>query len=112
MLKEELQNLLRVQDLELTLEESLIVHGKNHEHNTTKVEEEIAELRAKISARTQNTYDRLRKKGIGIAREVGLRCKSCHMPMSISLVNAMRDAKQAPQCPNCNVILYPEAFGE
>lgn len=110
MIKDELKHLLKLQELEIVLEESQIVHGENHDQDTAKIETKITNLRKKISVKTLSTYDRLRKKGLGIAREVELRCKSCHMPMALSVVNAMKDSVNAPQCPNCNVIIFPSAF--
>ena len=112
MLKEQLAILLQIQDCELILKESNIMHGTNHDHDTEDLEAKIAELREKVEDKHLKHYDRMKEKGLGVAKEVNGRCKACHMVINVGDLGRMQKNQAQPICPSCNVYLYLESYDE
>jgi hypothetical protein len=93
-MKQMLDNLLRLQNLELGIERSPDGVGSE-------------ELRQKIPAQVLQHYDRLRlrgKKGIAYARH-GV-CGQCHMQVAVGLQAMLRRMDNLYRCENCGCYLY------
>lgn len=105
-----LSTLLKIQELEIVLKESAIVHDE--EVNTESIQETLEELRAQVPETMLNTYNRNKKNGLGIAQEINGRCKACHMSVPQGTINRIQSGNQDATCPNCSVYIYLESFNE
>lgn len=106
-----LSTLLKIQDLELVLKESSIVHP-DKELETDDIQAQIDELKKQIPERQFNQYQRVKKNGLGIAQEIQGRCKACHMAIPIGTITSIQAGKSEPFCPTCNIYVFLESFGE
>jgi predicted nucleic acid-binding Zn-ribbon protein len=90
-----LQNLARLQDLEL---------GKPKDEN---VEETIADLRGKIPSQILGHYDRLMARGkTGIAPVRNQACTGCHMRLPIGVIATLMRGTDIQLCDSCGRYLY------
>jgi predicted nucleic acid-binding Zn-ribbon protein len=90
-----LQNLARLQDLEL---------GETADKN---VKTAIRDLRAKIPPQILGHYDRLRARGKkGIAAVRNQVCTGCHMSVPIGTVATILHGTDIQLCDNCGRYLY------
>jgi predicted nucleic acid-binding Zn-ribbon protein len=99
-MKELLQNLLRLQELEFT------------EVRSGSAEAGISQLRRKIPLPILEHYDRLMvrgKKGVAIVRNQV--CTGCHMRIPIGAINTLMHGDDIQMCETCGRYLYlpPEA---
>jgi len=102
--------MMELQELELVLQESDIVHGEDHEHDTEDLNEKIEKIRSLIPDNYLYRYDRMRQSKVGIVHEVNGRCKACHMAIPVGDLSRMRNKKIDPVCPSCSVFLLLESF--
>ncbi|MCM8541782.1 MAG: C4-type zinc ribbon domain-containing protein [Lentisphaeraceae bacterium] len=125
-----LSTLLKIQDLELVLKESSIVHpdidletediqaeGEDTQADdiltqAEDIQAQIDELKKNVPERQFKQYDKVKKNGLGIAQEIQGRCKACHMAIPIGTITSIQAGKSEPLCPSCNVYIFLESFGE
>ena len=112
MPKEEMRQLLELQECELVLQECGIVHGDDHDQDLDELKNKIADLRKDVPVTILSHFDRLRQRGVGIAQEIEGRCKSCHMSIPPGDLARYKKSEIEVKCPNCNVYLYLECYGE
>ena len=106
-----LSTLLKIQELEIVLKESSIVHP-DKDMETDDIQNQIDELKSQVPERQLKHYDRVKKNGLGIAQEMQGRCKACHMAIPVGTITAIQSGKSEPTCPNCNIYIFLESFGE
>ena len=106
-----LSTLLKIQELELVLKESAIVHP-DKELNTDEIEEQISSLKSDVPEKILNHYEKFKKNGLGIAQELQGRCRACHMTIPVGNLNRIQSGKDEPVCPNCGVYIFAEVWGE
>ena len=110
-----LSTLLKIQDLEIVLKESSIVHNDSEsdvEGDTDDIQSQIDELKSQVPERQLKHYERVKKNGLGIAQEIQGRCKACHMSIPVGTITNIQSEKSEPICPNCNIYIFLESFGE
>ena len=100
--------LMRLQELEIVLEESRIVHKGSQPEKLAEVEQKVAELRASVPDISLKRYDGLRRTGAGVVREVGGLCRGCHLGVTVGDLNRMRRGEMTWMCPNCGRFLLLE----
>ena len=95
--------LLQLQELEIILEESRILHSKKSSTEALAgIINRIETLRGHIPPHTLKRYDALRRKmGLGATTETNSFCNACHLQMNIGDVNRMRNKKIPWVCPFC-----------
>jgi predicted nucleic acid-binding Zn-ribbon protein len=94
-MKELLQNLVKLQSLQLS------------ENRGPNLKEVLAELRAKIPAQILGHYDRLAARGKkGVAAVHGQVCTGCHMQVPLGVVMTLRHEEDIQLCENCGRYLY------
>ena len=106
-----LSTLLKIQDLEIVLKESSIVHTDN-DVETDDIQSQIDELKSQVPERQLRHYERVKKNGLGIAQEIQGRCKACHMSIPVGTITNIQSEKAEPICPNCNIYIFLEFFGD
>ncbi len=111
MPKGPLTQLLKIQELELVLHESAIVHGAGAVDDKN-LKRKIADLRKKVPQAFLNHYDSVKRNGMGIAREIGGRCRACQVVMPNGDLNNIRSGRIQAICPSCNIYIYIESFGQ
>ena len=102
--------LLKIQELQLVLEESKMLHGEDKE--ALGIAEKIETLSTEVPEKLLAHFTKFRKRGVGITSEVGGRCRCCNMVIPQGTLNNMTALKIDPVCPSCNVYLYLSAFKE
>ncbi len=106
-----LSTLLKIQELEMVLKESAIVHS-DKDIETGNLEEQIESLKNDVPERILNHFHKVKKNGLGIAQEIQGRCRACHMTIPVGNLNRIQSGKDEPKCPSCSVFLFVEAWGE
>ena len=107
-MRELVSSLIRLQELEIVLEESRIVHQNNQPDQLEEVEKKVAELRQSIPDQYLRRYDGLRRTGPGAVREVGGLCRGCHLMVPLGDLNRMQRGEMEWLCPNCGRFLLLE----
>lgn len=102
--------LLKIQELQLVLEESKMLHGEDKE--AEGLAEKIDDLSTEVPKKLMAHFTKFRKRGVGITSEVDGRCRACNMVIPQGTLNNMTALKIEPVCPNCNVYLYLSNFTE
>lgn len=106
-----LSTLLKIQELEIVLQESAIVHS-DKDLPTDSLQEEIGTLKETVPEDLLKHYEKFKKNGLGIAQEIQGRCKACHMTIPVGNLNRIQSCKDAPICPSCGVYLFAETWGD
>lgn len=106
-----LSTLLKIQELELVLKESAIVHP-DKDLETKELQKQIDELKSQVSERDLKHFERVKKNGLGITQEVDGRCKACHMSIPVGNLTRINNGSDEPKCPNCHVFIFTSEFGE
>ena len=100
-MRETVTLLLELQELELVLEESRIVHHLQPLEALVLLEQRVKDMRSAVPNPLLQRYDRLRRNGLGVAREEGGNCSGCHLHVPQGDLNRMRRAMMPWVCPNC-----------
>ena len=106
-----LSTLLKIQELEMVLKESAIVHS-DKDMETGNLEEQIENLTKDVPEKTLLHYQKIKKNGLGIAQEIQGYCRACHMTIPVGNLNRIQSGKDEPTCPTCSVFLFAEIWGE
>lgn len=104
-MRDVLEALLELQELELVLQESKIVHGQQSPDSVADIEKSITSIRERIPPRSLKRYDVLKRNGPGIARELNGVCSSCRLNVPVGDLNRMRRGDMSWACPNCGRFL-------
>ena len=100
--------LLKIQELQLVLEESKMLHGEDKE--AQGLAEKIDALSADVPPKLLAHFTKFRKRGVGITSEVDGRCRCCNMVIPQGTLNRMNSGKEEPVCPTCQVYLYLSVY--
>ncbi len=100
-MRELLAILLELQDLELVLEESRIVHGETSPSAVARLETRIRCLRQSVPPDQLRRFDALRRAGPAVVPEDGGTCRGCHLNVPKGDLNRMRRTEMEWVCPNC-----------
>lgn len=106
-----LSTLLKIQELELVLKESAIVHP-DKDLETEGLQKQIEDLKGDVPERYLKHFERVKKNGLGITQEVDGRCKACHMNIPVGNLSRINNGSDEPKCPNCHVFIFTSEFGE
>lgn len=106
-----LSKLLKIQELELVLKESAIVHS-DKDIETDELQKQIDSLKADIPERYMKHFDRVKKNGLGITQELDGRCKACHMSIPVGNLSRINNGSDEPKCPSCHVFIFTSGFTE
>lgn len=97
----ETDKLNRLQELEITLKESQIVHGDDAEASAP-LRGQIEVLRSQIDEAALTRYDRLSRHGLAVVRVLGGMCMGCNITIPQGDINRMKSGKIDPVCPHCD----------
>lgn len=96
-----LKALLELQELEIVLEESRIVHGEAAPDTVAEVAARVRELRERVPQHDLKRFDALRRGGPAVVLEHGGTCDGCHLNVPRGDLNRMRRIEADWVCPNC-----------
>ncbi|OGV76796.1 MAG: hypothetical protein A3K19_17470 [Lentisphaerae bacterium RIFOXYB12_FULL_65_16] len=94
-------NLIELQELEIVLEESRIVHRGKHPVAFGRLEGRVVKLRRGIPGQSLKRYDALRRSGLGAVRETNGLCRGCSLNVPLGDLRRMRRGEMEWLCPNC-----------
>ena len=95
------ESLLTLQEEELVLAESRILHQGQKDADLTRLETHIRATREKLKPDYLRRYDLLRRNGLGVVRESAGVCSGCHLNVPVGDLNRMRRGQMPWICPNC-----------
>jgi len=105
-MRETIASLLEVQELELVLEESRILHRTQTPNAEERaLEERIASVRHPIPPEVLRRYDGLRRNGLAATTEEGGVCRACRLAVTVGDLNRMRNGTLEWVCPHCGRFL-------
>lgn len=93
--------LLELQELEIVLEESHIVHGDTAPPSAVLVEQRVKTLRHSVSPGELRRYNGLRRGGAAVVEERDGTCGGCHLNVPRGDLNRMLRLEVDWLCPNC-----------
>ncbi len=96
-----LTTLLELQELEIVLEESRIVHGDSALASAAVVEQRVKAIRQSVPPGELRRYDGLRRGGAAVVKEHDGSCGGCHLNINRGDRNRMLRMEMAWVCPNC-----------
>ena len=97
--------LVELQELEITLTESAILHKNNSHDGVESLRQEVTELRECIPRDMLARYDKLRTRGLAVAKEEKGTCNGCRLNIPKGDLNRMRNGTIDWVCPNCGRFL-------
>lgn len=100
-MRELVESLLLLQELEIVLQESRIVHGDAALSATAPIHEQIVRVRESLPSHDLKRFDALRRTGAGVVRETGGVCSGCHLNVPKGDLNRMLRGEVEWVCPNC-----------
>lgn len=104
-MRELITSLLKLQGLEITLQESRIVFGDDVTPQMRSVEEQIRALRRSLPDTEIRRFDRLKRSGIPVVKERRGVCSGCHLNIPRGDLNRMARDDLEWVCPNCGRFL-------
>jgi uncharacterized protein len=99
------RKLFDLQELELIVDESRILHRDGTGRHTAEIEAKIARLRTSLDDECLRRFDRLRKQGMAVAKLEAGTCGGCRLNIPQGEVIRMRKSETPPACPNCGKFL-------
>ena len=96
---------MKLQELELVLTESRILHSGDAPESVAALEREVETCRHAIDRAYLKRYDLLRRNGLGVTREIGGVCGGCRLNVNIGDLSRMRRGEMPWSCPNCGRFL-------
>ena len=90
-----------MQELELVLAESEILHRTEPAVDVARVNKQIHAVRQKIDDEHLRRYDMLRRNGLGVVWAATGVCSGCHLNVPQGDLNRMRRGQMPWACPNC-----------
>lgn len=101
--------LFSLQELALILEETKILHRDSGSVELRRVEEKMREIRKNIPVDLMRRYDKLRRNGIAVTREIHGVCESCRLKIPLGDLNRMSKGRMDPVCPYCGLFVLLES---
>jgi predicted nucleic acid-binding Zn-ribbon protein len=101
------QKLFDLQELELIVDESRILHRQDIDEHTAEIQAKISSLRESLDGECLRRFDRLRKQGMAVAKLESGVCGGCRLNIPQGEILRMRKAEEPPACPNCGRFLLP-----
>lgn len=102
-------SLLKLQELEIVLQESRIVHGSHVTNQMRTLEAEIRLLRESLKPSELKRFDALKRGGIPVVKERHGVCTGCHLNIPQGDLNRMARGDLEWVCPNCGRFLLLSA---
>ena len=102
-----INHLIQLQELSLIREEQKVAPGPTH---LEELDASIRSMTEILPAPVRSMFERLQKRGPVVVVPVteGI-CAGCGMGLPISLIQAVRHAREIQTCPNCaRMLYYPE----
>ena len=107
-MREVITKLLKLQELEIVLRETRIVHGGRSLDAADELRERVERLRSGVPRETLKRFDRLLENGLAVARELQGVCSACRLNVPVGDLNRMRHGSISWECPNCGRFLLLE----
>ena len=101
-MRHELEQLLVIQDLELTLAETDILHARQPESCVERVRQEVELKRQIVDPNLLKRYDQLRRNGVAVVKESNGVCGGCCLNIPIGDLRRMHRKSIPWICPNCS----------
>jgi len=98
-MQESLPLLVKLQGLEITLNEARILHGEGTD--LRELETQIKALRKQAAADLLARYDRLSRHGRAVVEVKNGLCLGCCMSSPVGALNRMRASNAYASCPLC-----------
>jgi predicted nucleic acid-binding Zn-ribbon protein len=99
------EKLMEMQELELVVHESEILHKSQEEAGTKALRKQIDDIAAEIPPEPLQRYRKLRSAGLAVVDEEGGICLGCRLNIPRGDLNRMRTGKAPWMCPNCSKFL-------
>jgi len=109
LMRETVTAMLELQELEIILEESKIVHRTDPPRQMAEIQQRIVELRRQIPDRLLRRYDGHRRTGLGAVQEAAGLCRGCNLNVPQGDLNRMKNDQMHWICPNCGRFLLLES---
>ncbi len=100
-MREIIQTLHTLQELEIVLRESDILHENRVPDTAEKTSARIRELRKTVPEDILRRFDALRRNGTAVSTETAGVCSACRLNIPIGDLNRMRKEQIPWICPNC-----------
>ena len=100
-MRETVKQLLELQELEIVLAETKILHQKQKDTEATKLEQRVQELRGQVPDKHLRRYDNLRRNGLAVVPEAGGVCSGCRLNIPRGDLMRMQNGSAPCACPNC-----------
>ena len=101
-MQDELKQLLLIQDLELTLAETDILHDSQPESCVNRVKQEVELKRQLVDQNLLRRYDQLRRNGVAVVKENNGVCGGCRLNIPKGDLRRMHRKSIPWVCPNCS----------
>jgi len=101
MLRRLVQQLHDLQELELVMRETRIVHRDTPPDTARDAQERVDRLRREIPEDVLRRFDALLKTGPAVGNEVEGVCSACRLNVPVGDLNRMRRGVIPCVCPNC-----------
>ena len=102
-----LERLLEVQELELVMAESAILHGSKHSVRAGRLQRKVEALRRDVDPVVLRRFDQLRTRGtMAVSREIDGVCNACRLNVPKGDINRMLRGAMEWVCPNCGRFLF------
>ncbi len=100
-MKDHVISLLELQELEIVLAESLILHKTRAPDHGTAIDGSMDRIRERIPEDILKRYDKLRRAGLAVVHEKDGFCSGCRLHVPIGDLHRMRRGAADWVCPNC-----------
>ena len=104
-MRELVNRLIELQELEIVHQESTILHKDNPPDELVQLKVRIDALREGVPSNSLARYDGHRRTGLGVVREVGGVCRGCYLNVTMGDLGRMRREEIPWLCPNCGRFL-------
>lgn len=104
-MRKDLEQLLEIQDLELILAETRILHLNTPDQEVKRVRQTVADKRQGLNPELLRRYDQLRRNGVAVVREKDGVCGGCRLKVPKGDLRRMQRGAIPWVCPNCSRFL-------
>lgn len=104
-MRKALEQLLEIQDLELILAETSILHRHTPDQEVNRVRKSVADKRQGLDPELLRRYDQLRRNGVAVVREKDGVCGGCQLKVPRGDLRRMQRGIIPWVCPNCSRFL-------
>jgi predicted nucleic acid-binding Zn-ribbon protein len=98
-MEDKIKLLYELQEFDLVLTETKIVHGDSIDLAT--VHDKVNDIREKLDKLTLSRYDRLQNQGLAVVHERNGMCLGCNMVIPAGDLNRIKSRKMEEICPHC-----------